>query len=209
VYFGVRRLAAAFKAQASLRNPKQVRAMNQTEEAFRTWHHSPSHLFVPGSTYMVTAGTSGKHDLFDAPARLDLLLSALFEQAERFGWRLQAWAAMRNHYHFVATAPEDAATLKSMIGALHSKTAIAINKLDGTPGRKVWFQYWDSCVTYEKSYLARLHYVHQNPVKHGIVTDAEAYRWCSMGWFIREAESGFRKTVLSFPHDTVNVLDDF
>ena len=33
-----------------------------------------------------------------------------------------------------------------------------------------------------KSYLARLNYVHQNPVKHGLVRVANQYRWCSAAW---------------------------
>lgn len=183
--------------------------MNHSEQTFHQWHHSPSHLFVPNQAYMVTAGTLAKQQLFDTPAKLDLLLSLLFEQSERYGWRLQAWAVLQNHYHFIANAPEDACSLRTMIGSIHSKTAVRLNKLDGTPGRKVWFQYWDSCLTHEKSYLARLHYVHQNPVKHRVAKDAEAYPWCSMGWFLREAEGGFRRTVMSFKCDSVNVLDDF
>ena len=183
--------------------------MNEIQETFRHRHHSPSHLFLPNRAYMVTAGTLGKQRYFDTPAKLDLLLSLLFDACERWQWNLQAWAILQNHYHFVATAPEDASTLGTVIASIHSKTAVRLNKLDDTPGRKVWFQYWDTCLTHEKSYLARLHYVHQNPVKHGLAEDAEAYPWCSMGWFMKEAESGFRRTVFSFKCDRVNVLDDF
>jgi hypothetical protein len=30
---------------------------------------------------------------------------------------------------------------------------------------------------------ARLHYVHQNAVKHGLVQQANQYRWCSAAWW--------------------------
>ena len=81
--------------------------------------------------------------------------------------------------------------------------------MDGTSGRKVWFNSWDTRLTYEKSYMARLAYVHQNPVKHGVVKMARDYRWCSAAWFEQNSERPFVETVLSFPIDKVNVRDDF
>ena len=143
---------------------------------FREWAHAPSHQFVPGGAYIITAGTYHKALLFDSPEKREFLTQSLFAETERWGWDLQAWAIMANHYHFVALAPEQATTLQRMIISLHSKTAIWLNKTDGAPGRKVWFQYWDTSLTIQHSYLARLNYVHHNPVKHGLVGDAEQYR---------------------------------
>ena len=91
-----------------------------------------------------------------------------------------------NHYHFVAQSPrdsEDASSLSQMLGLLHARTAGWINRLDGEPKRKVWHNFWDTKLTYEKSYLARLNYVHQNAIKHGLVPVANQYQWCSARWF--------------------------
>jgi putative transposase len=173
------------------------------------WPHSPSHLFVPDAFYIVTAGTYRKARFFHTPERLALLQSALFQQATIYGWRLEAWAVMQNHYHFVAQAPEDAKSLKRMLQALHSQTSRLVNREDSTPGRQVWFEYRDTCLTHEKSYFARLHYVHRNPLKHGVVAAAENYPWCSMGWFIQKAAPALRRTVLSFKWDRISIEDDF
>jgi putative transposase len=181
----------------------------QNEITYQQWAHAPPHLFVPNAMYIVTAGTYLKTMLFDSKEKRNFLLQTLFNEAKQWGWSLQAWAVMPNHYHFVARAPENAETLKRMITSLNSKSAIWLNKTDGAPGRKVWFQYWDSCLTYERSYLARLNYVHHNPVKHGLVEKAEFYPWCSMGWFMREAVPKFRQSVLSSKHDSVNIEDRF
>ena len=173
------------------------------------WHHSPSHLFVPGVAYIVTAGTYQKKYYFASPSRLSLLQSMLFQQAERYGWQLEAWAVVSNHYHVVAIAPNDPKTLSPMIRQIHSKSARAVNAEDGTPARRVWFEYWDTCLTDEKSYYTRLHYVHTNPVKHHLADKAEDYPWCSMRWFLANADRAFSKQVLSFKLDRVSVKDDF
>ena len=175
----------------------------------RPRHHSPLHVFVPNTVYMVTASTLRKQPVFDGDQRLRLLLDALLQAAQAYGWQLQAWAVFRNHYHFVAMAPGDPGSLRTLIRHLHSCSAIEVNRMDGVEGRKVWHNYWDTHLTYETSFLARLNYVHENPVKHGLVHVADQYPWCSAAWFARTADPTLYKTVTGFRTDRVNVDDDF
>ncbi len=174
-----------------------------------TWHHAPCHQIQERGAYLVTAGTYQKQHLLCATQRLDLVRDTLFDCAEEFHWELQAWAILSNHYHFVASSPEDPSTLSRMISKLHTLTARDINRWDGHPGRKVWFQYYDTHITNAGSYYARLKYVHQNPVHHGIVVRAENWPWCSAGWFEQEADSVFRRLLMGIKTDRVNVADAF
>jgi putative transposase len=173
------------------------------------WQHAPAHVFISNAAYIVTAGTLGKRHLFHGTERLRLLQTELFRAAEAYGWQLQAWAVFSNHYHFVAFAPADAATLKRMLQRLHSATARAVNVLDGAAGRQVWFEYWDTCLTSEASYYARLNYVQHNAVHHGVSGRAEDYEFCSAAWFQAHAPSEFRARVYASPYDRVDVHDDF
>lgn len=159
--------------------------------------------------YIVTTGTYQKIPHLGTAERRDYFMNALFGAAVEFAWELHAWAILNNHYHWVARASEKSGPLKRMLGKLHMTTAKELNRLDATPGRKVWFQYWDTQITQERAYLARLNYVHHNPVKHGVVANATNYRWCSAAWFAESATPAFRATVENFPTDEVNVPDDF
>jgi putative transposase len=174
----------------------------------RDWPHGPVHRLGAPGAYIVTSGTYRKEPFFASPARLTFLTNCLLELAEKYGWLLQAWAVSANHYHFVAE-PQRQESLRMLVGHLHSATARHINQLDGLDDRKVWFQYWDTRLTYHKSYLVRLSYVHGNAVRHGIVRQAEQYPWCSAGWFRRTAPRAFYRTVIEFPHNEVIVPDDF
>lgn len=73
----------------------------------------------------------------------------------------------------------------------------------------MWHNFRDTKLTFEKSYLARLNYVHQNAMKHGLVAVANQYRWCSAGWFERVATPAQVQTVYSFKTDQMSVEDDF
>jgi len=158
---------------------------------------------------MVTAGTYRKEPFFHSADRLTLLCNALLELADKYKWKLQAWAVLPNHYHFVALSPAGPETLRVLIRHLHSVTAREINRLDRAPGRKVWFEYWDTHLTYERSYFARLSYVHCNAVHHGLVRVPSAYLWCSAGWFEHRAKPSFYRTVMNFPCDTIKVPDNY
>ncbi|MFH0908413.1 MAG: hypothetical protein V1929_06605 [bacterium] len=177
--------------------------------AMSEWPHAPLHRLTEQGAYIVTCGTYGKLHHLSSPERLDLVQGMLFDCAVEYEWQIQAWAILSNHYHFVASSPGAPATLSRMLSKLHTLTARTLNSWDATPGRKVWYQYFDSHITYASSYYARLKYVHQNPVHHGVVLRAENYRWCSAGWFARQARPAFLRMVEQFKIDMVHVRDEF
>ncbi len=160
---------------------------------------------------MITAGTFQKSHFFDTPPRRDHVLGLIFRHASDAGVGLQAWALLSNHYHLVASFAEagEKLSLSRWITGLHAAIGRELNAFDATPGRRVMHQFWDTGLTFEKSWLARLHYVHHNPVHHGLVPVARNYPWCSARWFEGNARPAFVKSVHSFKLDRVQVPDDF
>jgi putative transposase len=137
------------------------------------------------------------------------LQDTLLRTLEKFEWIVHAWAVFVNHYHFVAKASKIKDSLHLLIKEFHSATALEVNRLDQISGRQVWFQYWDTCLTYEKSWLVRLNYVNNNAVHHRIVSKAENYPYCSANWFQQKANPAFRRKVNSFRYDRLKIFDDF
>jgi len=141
-----------------------------------------------------------------------VLHRGLLTVARDFDWHLEAWTIFSNYYHFVAHSPPhapDASSLSQMLGVLHTKLARWVNRLDNTTERQVWFNFRETRLTYQKSYLARLNYVHQNPVKHGLVPVANQYPWCSAAWLERSASLAMVKSIYRFQTDRLQVSDDF
>jgi len=129
--------------------------------------------------------------------------------ARKHGWHLQAWAVFSNHYHFVGVAPVEPSSLRTLVRQLHSISAREINRRDSVQQRQVFFQYRDTHLSFERSYLARLNYVNQNAVHHRLVATASEYPWCSARWFEATAPGSFFKVVSSFKIDRVRVADEF
>jgi len=176
------------------------------------WPHAPEHRLTEAGTFIVTVGTYRKVHHFRSPDALKAIHGGLLKYAARYGWRLEAWAVFSNHYHFVGHSPEGtsgAENLSTFLGHFHSRSAAWLNRRDGTPGRRVWHNFRDTRLTHQRSYLARLNYVHQNAVRHGLVPVANQYPWCSAGWFERTATPAQIGTIYGLKIDSVNVPDEF
>ena len=60
------------------------------------WPHAPAHQLSQCGTYL-------KEHHFRGRDRLGVLQRGLLTVTSDFGWALEAWAALSNHYHFVPT----------------------------------------------------------------------------------------------------------
>jgi putative transposase len=157
---------------------------NSPREPISTpWPHAPEHRLSEAGTYIVTAATYEKQNLFRDQTTLKALHGGLLKYAAKYHWRLEAWAVFSNHYHFVAHSPansDDGATsLTKFLAHFHSRSAAWLNSREEKPGRKIWHNFWETKLTKPNSYFARLNYVHQNAIKHGLVPVADQYPWCS------------------------------
>jgi putative transposase len=84
-----------------------------------------------------------------------------------------------------------------------------VNRLDRAPGRHVWHNFRETQLTYEKSFLTRLNYVHQNAVKHGLVPVANQYPWCSAAWFERTSSPAMVQAIYRFRTDRLSLQDEY
>ena len=147
---------------------------------------------------MITGATLYKQLIFSTAEKLTSLENEILTLAKFYRWQLKAWAVFKNHYHMIARGHPDATRLDAYPKHLHCNSSRDVNAQDQAPKRQVWYNFWETRLTYERSYLARLNYVHQNAIKHGLVTVASAYEWCSAAWFERTASLATVKTIYSF-----------
>ena len=173
----------------------------------KDWPHAPPHRLAESGVYFLTSRTrDGKHLLAEDEMK-DWFQAKLKELAKEYGWKLEAWAILSNHYHFVAHSPdgEDSAkSLKAWVQKLHSQSTKEINRRDKCPGRsRLWQNFRETRLTHQKSYLARLHYVHQNAVHHGLVRKGTQWKWCSASEFVAAVSPAWVRTVASFRYEEI------
>jgi len=173
------------------------------------WHHAPRHEYCPGVAYLITGATLHKQHFFDNNQKLKHLEETLFEIAEASQWTLEEWAIFSNHYHLIGVGAESTWPLAPFIQKFHSETAIWLNELEGSPGRQVWYQFWETALTYKASYYARLNYVHHNPAHHGLVALAANYPFCSARHMVVEGANVRQRQMLTYKWNRIKVEDDY
>lgn len=160
---------------------------------------------------MITARTTKAAHLLSDDKMKDWFQQTLLGIADEFGWKMEAWAVLSNHYHFIAhigKGEKNAESLTSGIRKLHSLTTKELNQKDGTPGRtRLWQNFRDTHLTLQRGYLARLSYVHRNAVHHGVVRLATDYKWCSAREFKNTVSPAWLATVGSFKFDEIAAKD--
>ncbi len=135
----------------------------------------PPHVYGDNTCYFLSAGTVHHQPLLATHAQRAIVRDVLKDAVRQYGVRLYAWVILANHYRLLLHTGH-AAPLWKFVKRLHGESAVRLNKLDGTPARRVWFEYWDRCLRNERDFWAFFNYIHLNPIKHGYVAvAAEAF----------------------------------
>ena len=180
-------------------------------EDYKVYTHNPSHLFKSNAKYFITGATYLKKAFLVAESAKGKLLDSVKKGCEKYFWVLEDWVILDNHYHLMLNAPNSVSTLSKMFNEVHKFTAIWLkeNFLELKKEKRIFYNYWDSCITYEKSYFARLNYIYFNPLKHGYVKEANNYMWGSYRFRLKEEFDYLNKLKEKYPWNRVIVKDDF
>ena len=126
----------------------------------KSYRHNPPHLFVDGAYYFITGGTLNKQGFLSRDKHKTALLQAI-EKWFPLDWQIVARIILGNHYHPVAKAAI-AKSMPTIIARVHGASSTSINRLDDTAGRRVWWNYWDTCIRGDSNYESRLAYIYWN-----------------------------------------------
>lgn len=95
-------------------------------------------------------------------------------------YQLLAWCVMPNHVHLLVWMAEGVA-LGKVVQGWKGYTGRRIQQLTGGKPGPIWQrEYWDRYIRNERHFLQVVDYIHQNPVKAGLVTRAEDWAWSSL-----------------------------
>jgi len=132
----------------------------------------------------VTQRGNGRQDVFFTDRDREVYLDAFFDYAARYSLRVWGYCLMSNHVHFVAV-PECERSLARVFGRTHSDYARYANLVRRSCGH-LWQARFYSCATDEHHAWQAMAYVERNPVRAGLVEEAEEYPWSTAAAHCRE-----------------------
>ena len=162
--------------------------------------------FAPARLQFITSSAYGRLKLFDSYRLRLMFVGVLREYRQQLGFLLIGWVLMPEHFHFLIE-PEPAESTSRLLQELKKRTAQRVvsvltenqghawcrkmlNGLRLPPGAhsdsryRVWERRFYAYGVYRwKKRLEKLNYMHNNPVKRGLVRSPEEWPWSSFRFY--------------------------
>ncbi|MGE5278721.1 MAG: REP-associated tyrosine transposase [Acidobacteriota bacterium] len=143
----------------------------------------PLRLEYPGAVYHVVARGNERRAVFRDDRDRELYLARLQHYRDRFGFRVYAYCLMTNHIHLALETGK--VPLSRIMLALQGSYTQAFNRRHRRVGHLFQGRYKALVVQKDRYLLALVRYIHENPVRAGIVGRPSEYRWSSDQWYAK------------------------
>jgi REP element-mobilizing transposase RayT len=137
----------------------------------------PLRIEFPGALYHVTSRGDRREMIFVDDADRVALLGVVGQAAERFDAQALAYCLMGNHYHFVLHTR--AANLSRLMRHVNGVFTQLFNRRHGKVGHLFQGRFKSILVDRDSYLLEVCRYVELNPVRAGMVTQAQEWPWSS------------------------------
>lgn len=131
----------------------------------------------PGIPHHITQRGNRREDIFFSDEDRLIYLKWLEEYCQKHKVEVLAYCLMTNHIHLILK-PDNTEGLQRVLKPLHMRYAQRVNKANGWKGHLWQGRYFSSALDEAYTWSA-IHYVERNPVRAGMVTQAEDYLWSS------------------------------
>ncbi len=137
----------------------------------------PRRLEAAGVVYHVVARGNERKAIFRDDTDRERYLARLVHYQKRFGFRLLAFCLMDNHVHLALETAKF--PLSRIMAGLQSSYTQGFNRRHRRVGHLFQGRYKAFIVDRDAYLLALVRYIHENPVRAGMVENAGQCRWSS------------------------------
>ncbi|HUG82447.1 MAG TPA: transposase [Bryobacterales bacterium] len=130
-----------------------------------------------GAPHHITQRGNNRQDVFLLDSDHETYLALVAHHSRRCGLGIIGYCLMTNHVHLVGV-PESAPSMARALRRAHSAYAQWFNRRYGRTGH-LWQNRFFSCPLDRDHLVTALGYVDLNPVRAGMVGQAEQYPWSS------------------------------
>ncbi len=139
----------------------------------------PLRIEFPGALYHITSRGNRRESIYDGDEDRRLFLNVLESAIGRFNWICHAYCLMGNHYHLLIETPD--ATLSAGMREVNGVYTQRFNRRHGRVGHVFQGRYKAVLVEKEPYFLEVCRYIVLNPVRAGMVDQAQQWAWSSYG----------------------------
>ncbi|NEV62226.1 REP-associated tyrosine transposase [Thiorhodococcus minor] len=133
-------------------------------------------LYIPGATYFFTLVSESRQPLLASDDAVGRLREAFRYAMRRRPFRFDAVVILPDHLHAIWTLPLDDADfserwrlIKYRFSHRSAERGTTRPSLSSKREKGLWQRrFWEHCIRDEADFAGHFHYLHFNPVKHGL-----------------------------------------
>lgn len=165
------------------------------------------HFHEPGDIHELTFSCYHRLPLLTNDVWREMLCRSIDRAIEKRGWRLVAFVLMPEHVHLLVYPTQVPVRVDRLLAAIKQPYSVRIRRLleaslspllkrltvQERPGKWV-FRYWQEGPGYDRNFsteaatMAAIQYIHENPVRRGLVRIATDWKWSSARWYASERQ---------------------
>ena len=130
--------------------------------------------YIPGTAVFITQVVQNRQPVFRDPQMVELLRSILRTVKELHPFKVLAYVFLPEHFH-ILIQPTGESNFSQIMHSLKPNFTKQVKRLTGkteSESLKFWQKrFWDHVIRDEHDLENHLHYIHFNPLKHGLIAD--------------------------------------
>ena len=130
-------------------------------------------IWITNPRYFITVCTENRRPLLASEKTASVLRNEWEAAVERHGWVVGSYVIMPDHVHFFCTDAAGTTPLSRMVGAWKQWSAKEICPLLEVEPPLWQNEFFDHLIRSGESYSEKWNYVRNNPVRAGLVEDAD------------------------------------
>src|ERR1051326_5822101 len=131
-----------------------------------------------GQSHFITFSCYHRQPKFTSPHIYDLFIDCLEQMRGHFSLNIYGYVVMPEHAHLLISEPPTR-TIADAMRFLKLTFAKRLRLIEGGDGSFWQKRYYDRNVRDAHEFSVKLRYLHRNPVKRGLVSTADEWRWSS------------------------------
>lgn len=127
--------------------------------------------------YHITQRGNNKEKVFESNEEKHLLLDIIFSARVLYKFYIYAYCIMDNHYHLLINNNES--DISIIMKYINNKYAKYYNKIYKRSGHVFQERFFSEIICSDVHLFNEINYIHDNPVRAGVTTRQEEYKWSS------------------------------
>ena len=141
-------------------------------------HASPENVAAGARTFFITSSIAGKRNLLQSDRSAQLFIRVLYEYRAQSRFRLHEFVVMPDHFHLLLTV-DSGMTIERAVQFIKGGFAFRAGREFGMRP-PIWQKgFYDVRVWNPQQYERSQEYIHNNPVKRRLVSEAGLYPYSS------------------------------